>query len=97
MVRNGCQLLFGVPFNHDRILQIDVCQQTVQVIGPDLSRYGRWKFDGGVAIGHKIYFFPHNSQKVLCFDVATEEVMEIGADAFEEDDKWSGGGFCATN
>lgn len=70
--------IYGIPYNLDQILRLNVSKGTTEMVGPNFSDYGRWKFDGGCFDGGQhLYFIPHNAQKVLRYNIVTEQIQEI--------------------
>ena len=91
--------IYGVPFNQNQWLKIDIVTDTTSLIGDDLSKYGNYKYDGGVVGEDRIvYAIPSDATIITKFNTTTEQMSEVrnrhednNYNADNGDDKWSGG------
>lgn len=58
---------YGIPFNHDKVLRIDIETEEVDLVGPSLGE-GGYKWHGGVRARDAIVGVPSHSDSVLVID-----------------------------
>ena len=90
--------IYGVPFNQNRWLKIDIVTETTSLIGDDLSKYGNYKYDGGVVGEDRIvYAIPSDANIITKLNTTTQQMSEVrnrhdgNYNVDSGDDKWSGG------
>ena len=83
--------IYGVPCAHDNWLKLDIATETTSLICGNLSKYGFYKYSGGV-VGEdcNVYVIPAYARKVAKFNTTTQKMLEVG-NRYDGDYKWSGG------
>lgn len=81
--------IYGVPYNSDHILCINVNEQSISLVGD--CQLGNRKWDGGtVAEDGCIYFTPYSSTEVLKFDPIDQSATLLKTKLSGAHAKWSG-------
>lgn len=81
--------IYGVPYNSDQILCINVKKQTTSLVGS--CQLGNRKWDGGtVAEDGCIYFSPYSTNQVLKFDPINQSSTLMKCQLARGYAKWSG-------
>ena len=59
-------------------MKIDIVTDTTSLVGDDLSKYGEWKYNGGV-VGEdcNVYAIPFAAKKVTKLNTTTQTVLEV--------------------
>jgi len=81
--------IYGVPYNSDQILCINVKDQSISLVGD--CQLGNRKWDGGtVAEDGCIYFSPYSAYEVLKFDPMDQSTTRMETKLSGAYAKWSG-------